>query len=977
LAFIVSVAPCAPEPAQVFRALSRRTVMRVFGDSAAASRDSLAIRPLPCAVGACQCRRVQALLATDVFGRHAELSALRAFVAADRRVGALLLIGAAGIGKTALWGAALRMARASGRFVMAARPAGAEAGMAFSGLIDLCDRLGAEVLADIPAPQRTALEVALRREEPPRGAAPDAHAIALAFLNVLRRMAADQPLVVAIDDVPWLDPLSVSVLTFAARRLGDEPVTFLLARRPGSPSPLELELAPERVEVGALQPSALRRLLASRLAVFPSPVLLRRIIDVSQGNALFALELGRSIRRAGSLASSPYITLPDTVEDALGARTVALAPGVRRLLLAVALTGGLRRGELEAVAGQAAVEAAFDDGVLIPDGYRVRASHPLLAAAAVKQSEPPERRALHVAIAGAVTDKERSALHLALATDGPDDPLAARVMDAASLAAARGARPQAVVLAEHAVRLTPVDKAEISERLLTLAAYLSLAGERQRMTDLLSSARDTLPAGTPVARAWLLLSDAPDVTTLAEYERRLELVLAEKHVDPAVRAEAVAKRTTGTAVVAVRRVPEAQRWAREALATEHGVDEVIERRLLYSLSWTTALRGRPVDDMCRRFGAVSSESVFLVESPQRVAAQRLVWRGELDAARAALARLLEQADDQGEALSYALHRLHLCELELRVGDWDAAQRLLDEWGESGERELVRLPMYERCRALLAMGRGHADQTRHWAARAISGADTYGDGWDRLEALRARGIAALLTHEPSEAHADLAAVHEHIEREGVGDPGVFPVAPELVEALVDLGDVDRAGSVTARLTGRAHEQAHPWGLATARRCSALIRLAAGRYDRAAGADLADAATELERLGFAFDSARCHLSLGRAQRRLKQWGRARTSLERATEAFAQLGSPGWVQRAKADLARVGGRSPAAPGTLTPTEHDVVKQAAQGLTNKEIARQLSIAVHTVEVHLSRAYVKLGVRCRSQLSAQLTPRPPDPTNP
>jgi hypothetical protein len=308
-------------------------VMRVFGALRPQVATGLPTRPLTCGVGACQCRRVQALLAADVYGRHAELSALRAFVAADRRVGALLLIGAAGIGKTALWGAALRMARASGRFVMAARPAGAEAGMAFAGLIDLCDRLGAEALADLPAPQRTALEVALRRAEPPRGAAPDAHAIALAFLNVLRRMAVDRPLVVAIDDLPWLDPLSVSVLTFAARRLGDEPVTFLLARRPGSPSPLELELAPERVEVGALEPSALRRLLASRLAVFPSLVLLRRIIDVSQGNALFALELGRSVCRAGSLASSPYVTLPDTVEDALGARTVALAPGVRRLLL--------------------------------------------------------------------------------------------------------------------------------------------------------------------------------------------------------------------------------------------------------------------------------------------------------------------------------------------------------------------------------------------------------------------------------------------------------------------------------------------------------------------------------------------------------------------------------------------------------------------------------------------------------------------
>jgi DNA-binding CsgD family transcriptional regulator len=93
--------------------------------------------------------------------------------------------------------------------------------------------------------------------------------------------------------------------------------------------------------------------------------------------------------------------------------------------------------------------------------------------------------------------------------------------------------------------------------------------------------------------------------------------------------------------------------------------------------------------------------------------------------------------------------------------------------------------------------------------------------------------------------------------------------------------------------------------------------------------------------------------------------------------QLGSSGWAQRAQEELARVGGRIPGAPGALTPTEHDVVQLAAHGLTNKEIARHLSIAVHTVEVHLSRAYVKLGVRSRSQLAAQLAPRPADPINP
>jgi len=175
-----------------------------------------------------------------------------------------------------------------------------------------------------------------------------------------------------------------------------------------------------------------------------------------------------------------------------------------------------------------------------------------------------------------------------------------------------------------------------------------------------------------------------------------------------------------------------------------------------------------------------------------------------------LVGLLQQADDRGEAESYALQRLHLCELELRAGDWAAAGHLLDEWAESAERGLLNLPMYERCRALLAMGRGHVDQARHSAAQAITRADAYGDGWDRLEALRARGTAALLARDPSAAAADLGAVHEHAEREGVADPGVFPVVPELVEALAELGDLDRARSVTETLTRQARDLAHRGG-----------------------------------------------------------------------------------------------------------------------------------------------------------------------
>jgi DNA-binding CsgD family transcriptional regulator len=326
-----------------------------------------------------------------------------------------------------------------------------------------------------------------------------------------------------------------------------------------------------------------------------------------------------------------------------------------------------------------------------------------------------------------------------------------------------------------------------------------------------------------------------------------------------------------------------------------------------------------------------------------------------------------RADEQGEAGSYALIRLHLCELELRAGRWDAAGRLLDEWGEPSEQALLDWPMYERCRALHAAGLGLVDEAARLANEAIERSEASGCRWDLLESLRGRGITALLAHEPERAAESLRAVWEHTRGEGIDQPGVFPVAPELVEALVELGELEEAAAVTERLRELSEEQEHPWGLATAKRCAALIELREpGGYD-AAVRKLADAAETYGRLGLRFDRARSLRSLGRAERRLKKWAAARRSLEQAAEAFDEQGSTGWAEEVRAELERVGGRRPKGDSELTPAERRVVELAANGASNKEIAQELFVSVHTVETHLTHAYAKLGVRSRGQLAARI----------
>jgi DNA-binding CsgD family transcriptional regulator len=392
----------------------------------------------------------------------------------------------------------------------------------------------------------------------------------------------------------------------------------------------------------------------------------------------------------------------------------------------------------------------------------------------------------------------------------------------------------------------------------------------------------------------------------------------------------------------------------------------VERDVLHALSWARSLRGHAIDDICERFVAASDAAFLIAGSPERIAGQRLVWRGEVDRARADITRLLEVADQRGEAVSYALQRLHLCELELRVGDWEAASRLLDDWAESADRELLLPPMYERCRALLAAGRGLPAEAERWAAEAIGRSEATGVRWDILEALRARGIAFLLAHDHPQATESLRAVWEHTEREGVEEPGVFPVAPDLVEALTELGDNDEALAVTERLQTLADEQEHPWGLATAKRCRALASFGSDTYEEAAAA-LKEAAAAYEDIGLRFDQARTLLSLGRGERRLRKWGAARGTLEQAAAVFDEIGSTGWAVEARSELSRVGARKPRPEGELTRTEARVAELAAEGLSNKEIASTLFVTVHTVEVHLSHAYAKLGIRSRSQLARRL----------
>jgi DNA-binding CsgD family transcriptional regulator len=886
----------------------------------------------------------------------------------------LLIDGPAGIGKTTIWRTLLDAARDDGYQVLASTANSAEVRLTFVGLADLLGPVADDALTHLPAPQARALEVALLRAHADEPSEP--YAVAAGVLSALRGLAARQPVLIAIDDIQWLDGASADAITFAARRLSDESVRFMLTRRPRKPTQLERALGADlrRLTVGPLNLDSMRRMLADRLCLALPRHVLGQIFDATLGNPLFALEFGRTIADQGSPALGDELPIPETVEELVGARITGLPQPLHALLLALALGGDLETSELSAIVAPGTLDDAIDRGLVVADGQRVRPSHPLLAAMVKKRSKARERHDLHLMLASSAADEGVRAHHLALASRQPDEQLAQTVAAAATHAFARGARREAARLGEHAVRLTPIASPERPERLLTLVAYLKTVGDGDRIVQLLTDNLDSLPRGSPRARALFHLVEDVACETMDEYRQKLERVREEaKADDPALYARIVA--LLSGAVLSVEQIHNAEARVLEVLPTAENAAPDVERDVLYALAWARALRGRAIDDVCDRWDAVSPSPGHLANSPDRIAGQRLVWRGEISKARHAFQRILTTSDQRGEIESYIWARLHICELALRVGDWQQAGRLLLEWEETAEREFFIQHYHTRCRALLAAGKGLADEAISLSADTIKQAEVVGAQWEWLEGLRARGMTCLLMGDPTRAAESLSLVWDHTTREGVDEPGVFPVAPDLVEALVELGELPKALAVTSRLRLLAEKQEHPWGLVTAQRCAGLTRLAGPKDNTApihgedsAAAELQAAADGYQKLGLHFDRGRTLLALGKAERRLRKWGAARRSLELAAGTFDQIGSTGWAARTRSEMDRIGARRPGGAGELTATERRVVELAANGRSNKEIAQALFVTINTVEGHLSHAYAKLGVRSRAQLAHQLT---------
>jgi DNA-binding CsgD family transcriptional regulator len=918
-----------------------------------------------------------------ILGREAEVAEITRFIESiDDGPSALLLDGAAGIGKTTLWNAGVTFARDTGHQVLSSRAAESEARLSYAALGDLLEL----ELPELPGPQKRALDAALLRDGV-EGSPPDQRAVSLATLAVLRALAASRPVIIAIDDIQWLDAASVRVLSFAARRVRDEPVGILLAMRSGfGGDPLDLGRMTgsglHRLRVGPLGEETMIRLLRDHIGEDLAHPILRRLHTVSQGNPFFALEIARALaNQAVRPEPGEPLPVPEDLHELLGARLSALPSSAADAMLVVAAA---TRPTVDLVLevtsrrdrAMAGISKAEEADIVERSGERIEFTHPLLGSTVYAAASTETRRSLHRRLAEVVLDPEEGARHLALATGGSDGEVAEALDAAARHAAARGAPDAAAELAELARKVTPPeDAAGIRRRSVDAAVYHFDAGDAARSFTLLE---ETIANGTPGPDRARILFQLAAISWMDMHRVQMlcEQALEEAEGEPRL-SGAILEHLAWVGIYRGDLV-DAAKHARAA--TEHTrriEDLMVLGDVLATSGMVEFLVGHPAED--RMHEAIRLQDLAMTQArgieatgytPSRASyGLQLLWAGRLDASRDVLQEELTRFEDQGRYLVRDELLTYLAEVECRAGNWDLATRHAEEAYEidieSGRilgRGHTLFP-----KALVEAHRGEVAAARSDAAEGLRLCVLNEDHLDASCIRAVLGFLELSLSDPAAAIERLEPVLGFLETMGSAEPGIILCMPDAIEALVALGELERAEELLVDHAAKGRALDRPWALATAARCRGLV--AAARGDQSASMAAFEEAMEHHvRLEMPFELGRSLLALGEAQRRFKQRRAAGGSLRAALETFERLRAPLWAEKARADLARIGGQA-ASPGELTPTEQRVAELVAEGRTNREVADALFVSVKTVEANLSRIFQKLGIRSRRQLRGRAMP--------
>ncbi len=929
-------------------------------------------------------------LRAPIVGREPELSALQEFVSGiDDGAASLVLEGIAGIGKTAIWDRAVQDARSAGVAVRTCRCSQADTAWAFSGLGDLFDGLDGEVLAALPAVQRDSLGAALLLA----GAAdysPGTRVVGVAVLGALRALARTGPLILAIDDVQWLDVSSRRVLSFAVRRLTQEPIRLLTCyrteldgnqgRADDAHGGADLGLVGRRIVVGPVSIGVMQRIVQIRLSRTLSRSTLARLHQATGGSPMMCLEMARAMQRRGrEPAAGEPLTVPADLRLLVNDRLEGLSSEARQQALLLSALAQPTVAAIDTILGDPELTARcvaelIAAGVIERDGERVRFTHPLLASVPYADLDPRARRRLHERLAAVVEDPEEHARHAALAAAGRSTEVAAALDIASRHARRRGSIDAAAELSELAVTSTPLDHGDdLLRRTVQTAEYLLLLGEPVRARTVLGGGLNAVPPGPLRVRGLLLQA------TIASWEQGDATVadwcgqaMVEAGDDLLLQARCHA----AFAETCPNDVPTDLWHAEQAVVLlgemEDPPTDLLAGALVNVASHGLRLgRGLAVSPLQRAVALqAAGQPVPIGDRAAMGLGMYLKVVDRFDESRTWLADMRTCAIDEGDdsALPFVLG--HLATLECWAGDYRSALALAEEGREHAARMGMRAPMPASAQVLTLAHLGRVTE-----AKALADVDIAGDaalGFRSALALhfRSLGFAELVSGDPAGAASHLlAAASISFDEVGIREPGILRLHQDAVAALIALGRIDEAERMTAQLDLSAQTNHHPWSVTMAGRSHGLLLAAAG--------DLPGAATLFEQtlmdhrvLPMPFEEGRTRLLFGIVLRRSGHRTDARREFGAAQAIFTRLGTPLHADQARRELAGVGGRR-RPDNDLTPVERRVTGLVAAGQTNREVAAALFVSVRTVEGHLGHVYQKLGVRSRTELARWVVDHP------
>ena len=901
-------------------------------------------------------------------GRRDEYAALEAMFrdARSGRSGVLVVLGEAGIGKTALLEHVI--GTASDLAVVRALGVESEMELAFAGLHQLCtpllDRAGR-----LPAPQRRALAVAFGLDQ---GPAPDGFLIGLAVLGLLSEVAEEHPLLCVVDDAQWLDTASAVTLAFVARRLFAERLGLVFAARD-----LRDELRGFPVlEVRGLRNGDARALLHSAVR-FPLDEQVRdRIVAETRGNPLALLELPRGLT-ADQLASGFGLVgaqpLSGRIEESFARRLPAL-PEESRWLLLVAAAEPVgdpllvwRAVERLGIAPAAVVDGATDG--LLALGEQVTFRHPLVRSAVYRAASAEQRRRAHLALAE-VTDREldpdRRAWHLAAAASGPDEDVAMELERSAGRAQARGGLAAAAAFLQRSVALTG-DPARTVDRALAAADANLYAGVFDAAERMVSIAQARSPDEFQRARAELLSgqiafssnigSDAPPL--LLNAARRLERfdvdLARETYLDAWSAAWFAGSMATSGGLLEVSR---AVRLAPPSTRPAQPFDLLLDAlALLVTEGRATAAPAlKRVSGIFATAETAGSNSFHWTPLPP--IPSYILWDDE--SWHAINARQLELARQAGALARVPMGLITGAVIDAWSGELAKAADATAEADAIVEATGARLAPYASM--LLVALRGQQADALALLESTINDATAVGQGfavqWGEF-------VKAILLNGLERYEEALAAGR----RASDDTPELFISSwalAEVIESASLSGHPDDGASALERLTQHTGVAGTDWGLGIAARSRALLT------DGAEAEPLFREAIErLGRTRLRSELARAHLLYGQWLRPQKRRLEAREELRTAFEMFNAMGMEAFARRAERELLatgeRVRKRTAEARQELTTQEAQVARLARNGLSNAEIGEQLFISQHTVAYHLRKVFAKLGVSSRNDLGGAL----------